>query len=305
MMRRRDVVIALGTALLGSSISCCVCADTPICTPHGLRRLGDLQVGDQVLGYDVISGEVLVRTIVARRSAHRECLRLVHSTGELVCTPDHPLYSPETGAYEPAARWAEGTRKLLLVADAESGHSAQLLDAAAFAGLREVVDITVDESPHNFIAGGVVVHNKSFAYQQCEGEVEGPSFELTLDAPLRRFEIRACIAGREPSSDEYGSAMGISISSAANGASGAGEMRYAVYLEGEGDPEVVDQRAGEELHVGIDNLGGMCSTPRAIVFERLDGLTQGTIVISWNIAAGSDPPQGTTIDDPIDIEIRE
>ncbi len=304
-MRRRDVVVALGTVLLGSPISCCVCADTPICTPHGLRRLGDLHVGDEVLGYDVISGELLVRTIVARRSAHRECLRLVHRTGELVCTPDHPLYSPETGAYEPATRWAEGTRKLLLVADAASGHSAQVLDVTTFVGLCEVVDITVDESPHNFIAGGVVVHNKSFAYPESRGELEGPGFELTLDAPLRRFEIRACIAGQEPSSDEYGSAMGISISSEADGAPGAGEMRYAVYLEGEGDPEVVDRRAGEEIHVEIDNLGGMCSTPRAIVFERLDGLTQGTIVISWHIGAGSDPPQGTTVDDPIDIEVRE
>jgi hypothetical protein len=304
-MRRRDaVVVALGTVLLGPAASCCVCADTPVRTPRGLRRLGDLHVGDEVLGCDVGSGALLVRTIVARRSARRECLRLVHPAGALVCTPDHPLYSPETGEYEPAARWIEGLRRQLLVADAESGHRAQVLEVAAYVGVREVIDITVDQSPHNFIAGGIVVHNKSIETQSW-GSVDGPGFELTPDSPLRRFEIRACIVGRDPSPDEYGSNMGISIASEADGAPADGEMRYAVYLEGEGDPEVVARPAGQEIDVAIDSIGGMCSTPRAIVFERLDGLTRGTIVVSWHLDASSDPPQGTTLNDPVDIEVRE
>lgn len=306
-MRRGELLGAvLGPIVLGLPISCCVCADTPIRTPQGLRRLGDLRVGDEVLGCLVTtverSGELVVRKIVARRTARRECLRLVHGAGELVCTPDHPLYSPETGEYEPAARWVGGTRRDLLLGD--GGHVTRVLVAEAFVGVREVVDITLDETPHNFIAGGVVVHNKSFI-TDCEGQIDGPGFELTPDAIQRRFAIRACILGQEPSAAEFGSSMQISVTTEARDMPGAGQMRYAVYLEGEGDPEVVDQPAGYQIGVNIENISGMCATTRTIVFERLDGLTEGTIVVTWEIGAQSEPPKGASIDDPIDIEVRE
>jgi hypothetical protein len=151
-------------------------ASTLVRTPSGPRRLGDLVLGDEVLAFSVESGELVAAHIVGMRFAQRECMKIVHSGGELVCTPDHPIYCPESGEYEPASRWVDGVRRsVLLVAEGPAAAAeAEIVETESFVGMHEVIDITVDAPMHNFVAGGVLVHNKTFD-TMIYGDADGPT----------------------------------------------------------------------------------------------------------------------------------
>lgn len=290
------------TIALLAAPACCVCAATPVQTPRGPRRLGDVAVGDVVWSIEVGTGARVERRVVARRAARRECVRLRHGAGELVCTPDHPLYSPESRSYEPASRWVEGARRLLALATDEGVAAVEVEAVEAYAGVREVVDLTVEGEPHNFVAGGVVVHNKEFD-TSVSGFIMGPEFELTPEMPVRRFEIRTCVRGLDPVADESGMQVVVEATSAP--AATAGALWYAVYFEGGGEVPFLDRRPGQRAVLDMITLAGMCAQPRAIVFERLDGLADGAIHVTWELEAGSSPPPGTMVDDTLDIEVTE
>lgn len=290
------------TLALWAAPSCCVCAATPVRTPGGPRRLGDVAVGDIVWSIEVETGARVERRVVAVRAARRECVRLRHAAGALVCTPDHPLYSPESGDYEPASRWVEGARRRLSLATDEGVTTVEVEAVEAFVGVREVVDLTIEGAPHNFVAAGVVVHNKSFD-TTVSGFVAGPEFELTPEMPARRFEIRTCVEGLEPVAD--GSFLQIVIESTTASPATAGTPWFAVYFEGGDEVPFLDRRPGQRAALDLSPLAGMCAQPRTIVFERLDGLTDGAIRVTWELAADSTPPPGTTIDDTLDIEVTE
>lgn len=271
-------------------------------TPAGPRRLGDVVVGEVVWSVEVETGARVARRVVARRAARRECVRLRHAAGELVCTPDHPLYSPESGSYEPASRWVEGARRTLSLMTDEEITTVEVEAVEAYAGVREVVDLTVEGAPHNFVAGGVVVHNKEFD-TSASGFLMGPEFELTPEAPVRRFELRTCVAELDPVADESGLQIVVDTTSAP--AATAGALWYAVYFEGEGEVPFLDRRPGARAALDKTSLAGMCTHPQAIVFERLDGLPDGAIHVTWTLEGSTTPPPGTTIDDALDIEVTE
>jgi hypothetical protein len=303
---RQARAAALGTTLLGAP-ACCVCASTLVRTPDGPRPIGELKVGDLVLSLVVLSGELVSARVVAVRTAARECLWLEHAGGELVCTPDHPIYCPETGEYEPASRWVEGMRHtVLVVAEGAAAAVAPVTRAVAFVGVREVVDVTVDAPMHNFVAAGLLVHNKSYV-TGVFGYVDGPEFSLAADALVRSFGIRACVDGRDPREDE--SYMTVRIDTLDEPAASMGAMWFAVYFQGQSEgseaTSFVDYASGDDPYLRVDTMAGMCLSPLEIVFERLDGLPDGEIGFSWTVSGHSEPPEGTDLDDAIAMAIRE
>jgi hypothetical protein len=88
----------------------------------------------------------------------------------LVCTSDHPVWDPVAGEYADAGDWAVGNRSALLVARGDGVEVRDLAASEDYAGVHAVYDITVDTDHHNFIANGVVVHNKKVPVCTVDGE---------------------------------------------------------------------------------------------------------------------------------------
>jgi hypothetical protein len=109
-------------------------------------------------------------------------MRLEGEAFSLRCTTDHPLYDPVAKAWAPAGDWALGQRSaLLLVADEHAARVVHVERRLVADGVEEVIDLTVEHELHNFIAGDVLVHNKSIRLTcELDGGVVGSGDVCTL-----------------------------------------------------------------------------------------------------------------------------
>lgn len=148
----------------------CVAEGAQIATPQGLRPIEALEVGDLVWAVDPNSGERHSTRVTAIRTATRECLSLQLGSTSLVCTPDHPIYVPATDTYEPAVSYLERKADTILRVDERGTEVLAVQSVRTDAGMHRVFDITVESPLHNFVANGVLVHNKS---PGCD--IDGPS----------------------------------------------------------------------------------------------------------------------------------
>ena len=154
----------LAAALLPNAgcFICCVAEGTRVRTLDGERLIEELCLGDVVISIDPESGEQIAAPISAIRSAHRECLSIALSGDRtLVATSDHPVFDPDEGDYFPAGDWALGKRKRLLEVTEQGVQAVEVESTSIYSGVRKVFDLTVDSPHHNFVADGIVVHNKS------------------------------------------------------------------------------------------------------------------------------------------------
>lgn len=136
----------------------CIGEGTLVDTPSGARRIEDLEVDDVVIAVDPTTGRREAARVQAIRSSVREVFSF-HG-GALLVTGDHPLFDPMSGTFHPAMDWLTGRRSTLMAASS-SWAGVQMVTEHAPAGLHEVFDLTVDHRWHTFVAGGIVVHNKS------------------------------------------------------------------------------------------------------------------------------------------------
>lgn len=187
-MKRVIVGAALASALSGCN-SYCVARGTRVKTRRGEKNVEDVTVGDEIESLDVDTGQLIPVRVVAVRSARRECVLLKAGNVELTVTSDHPLYCPVKAEYAPAGDWVLGKRASLLVVGTEGPVTQTVQQVKAFVGIHEVFDLTVDHALHNFIANGVLVHNKSPLPPDC-----------TFDGGVvRAFSPCVCADGRQGS----------------------------------------------------------------------------------------------------------
>lgn len=272
----RLAALSAGLALT----ACCVAATTPVRTPRGEVPLGTLVVGDVVCSVDVSTGRVLAATIVQVRRATRECLALRWQGGALVCTPDHPLYCPETATYRPASDWVTGTARSLLIAGEGSVQVVTVAAHETFAGVHEVVDITLDTEPHNFIAAGVVVHNKSPAPLYDSEVAPGPVLELG-PGDVETFRVRVCLDSDDTSSAE--TAMTVTTATGAAPTDGV-PAEVTIDIEPLGG-DFTGEVPFEEV---ITDYGVTCSDGYVVAFSRSDAGTTGTATVTWSVEATID-----------------
>lgn len=178
---KRILLSALAAGTLGCPpLTSCIAAGARVRTPNGLREIESLLPGDELECVDPRNGERVTARITFVRSARRECVRLPFAGGELVCTTDHPLWCPDTKAWAPAGDWALGERLRLLFVEDERVRTVEVqTEEAVYAGVHDVYDLSVDHPLHNFVAEGVLVHNKPPARESCLLEDGGFEFRST------------------------------------------------------------------------------------------------------------------------------
>ena len=139
----------------------CLAEGTIVDTPDGPRAIEALVVGAPVFSVDVESGRRVATIVTAIRSAERECLALiVDEQTRLLATPDHPIYRPASRTYAPAGDFATKESRDVLRTAGESFAVATVEHVETYVGVHRVFDITVESPHHNFVANGIVVHNK-------------------------------------------------------------------------------------------------------------------------------------------------
>lgn len=136
------------------SVKTCVAEGTAIATPAGSVAVEALEVGDEVWSWDLDRGERVTATVDEIRTGLRDDTLWL---GELLrVTPEHPVYAG--GAWIPAGAVDPSTPMM-----GPDGDAIALRARPSAAGAVRVFDLTVAR-PHNFFAGGLLVHNKDRGY---------------------------------------------------------------------------------------------------------------------------------------------
>lgn len=216
-MRKNWVAGALAVTALSGCLLTCVARGTWVRTPRGRRRIETLGVGDEVCAVDPERGTLVTTTIVEVRSSRRECVQLTAGEVALTLTSDHPVFCPRSKQWAPAGDWALGRRTdLLCVRDDGGLEVREVREVNLVAGLHDVFDITVASPLHDFVANGVVVHNKTprrerctlpgapdagqvYEYERCSCGDAGVGTVVCTDSDAGTGECEACQP--QPSSD--------------------------------------------------------------------------------------------------------
>jgi hypothetical protein len=164
-MKKLALAAAIGLVSCG-----CIAVGSLVLTPRGRRRIEELAPGDEVISVDPSTGAIVTTFVAATRSLKRETLLLKGEGWELRCTSDHPLYDPAAREWAPAGDWLVGNRSaLLLVADSRSTpREVQVIERALDAVICELVDLSIEHELHNFVAEGILVHNKPTFRRSCD-----------------------------------------------------------------------------------------------------------------------------------------
>jgi hypothetical protein len=165
----KKFVLAAAMGLAGCFCDGCIAVGSAVLTPQGRRRIETLKPGDEVICVDPATGARVTSAIAATRTVKRETFLLQGEGWSLRCSSDHPLYDPSTHEWAPAGDWMLAKRSaLLLVADEPVVPRQVLVTGRSLDGLvTELIDLSVAHELHNFVAEGILVHNKPPIRSSC------------------------------------------------------------------------------------------------------------------------------------------
>src|SRR5262249_37880912 len=129
-------------------------AGTPIATTHGDVAIERLAPGDALFAYDVDARAKAIDHVlrVSRRDMDDVGTILLSNGTELRVTREHPFFVPGRGF---VAAGDLGPGDPLLSRD---GSAVRVLSSSEFVEKATVYNVSA-EAPHDYFAGGVLVHN--------------------------------------------------------------------------------------------------------------------------------------------------
>lgn len=178
----KRIIAFAGLMLTACPGTSCVARGSRVLTPDGWRPIEDLEVGDAIFAIREDDNECIETRVVAIRSATREVGLVAVGDVRLRMTSDHPVYCPIERDYFPAGDWFLGKRDQLAIWRGERLRTERVTAVSTYVAVEEVFDITVNHECHNFVAEGVLVHNKSIV-PNCEYQGKSVSNGLACDCP--------------------------------------------------------------------------------------------------------------------------
>jgi hypothetical protein len=157
-------LIGVTSLIIDDPYRTCIAEGTLIATTSGPRPVETIAPGDELWSFDLTSGRKLrtrVRSILSA-TAHN----VLEIDGRLRVTPSHPVFVD--GKWHEAGLLRPGSN---LLTDALAGHT--ISDVVVSTEPLGVYSLEVDW-PHNYFAGGFLVHNKTPSLKPRTG----PWFEL-------------------------------------------------------------------------------------------------------------------------------
>jgi len=140
----------------------CFVAGTPVLTPNGYVAIEELRKGDTVFSYDHNFQERVeadISAIVSRKV--NDLMRVELADGTTIqVTREHPFYSPDESIYKPIGEFKPG-EKLARIGRDEKLKAIGVAGVKVVRGEFTVYNISVDSSHENYVAAGVLVHNKT------------------------------------------------------------------------------------------------------------------------------------------------
>jgi hypothetical protein len=259
-------------------------------TPDGPRPIEGLRVGDIVRAIDTATRMFVDAPVVRVTSSRRECVALLVGDVWLRCTPDHPLFDPDSNGFRPAGLWIEGrARRVLRVVDGVT-MEVDVEHAKIDGGMEDVFDLTVGGAHPTFVAAGVVVHNKTVPdpWEYMES-MEGPTVGLSPAIPVERFEIRPCL---QPAEDirsrvkfEAWSIAGEGIDTAA----GTPRVALAASSVGESEARLGDSDVGGAIWLVVDFDELTCTEGIVLEFRYTTPELGGQVEVGWEAQIQVDP----------------
>jgi Pretoxin HINT domain len=135
--------------------------ETLILTPAGYRRIDSLTAGDPILSYDIETGQFIETAIsyLVSRSVEEYLLVTLAGGTEIRVTQEHPIYDATAQRYRTIKEFGPG--------DSVARPSARGLSSETVTAIERVSQSTtvynlhVEDENHNYVAAGILVHNKT------------------------------------------------------------------------------------------------------------------------------------------------
>jgi hypothetical protein len=139
----------------------CFTGETLILVPNGTQRIDRLAAGHTVLSYDHASGRYVESRIVSlfSRIANGYLIVVLSDGSTIRVTEEHPFYDPVTDSYKAIKHFHAGD--VLALASADGLSDVGIISVTAVPEPVTVYNMQVDNENHNYVAAGVLVHNKT------------------------------------------------------------------------------------------------------------------------------------------------
>lgn len=163
------------------SVSSCFPSDTMINTPHGLRPIQDIEIGDEVYAFDagirwglknptpIYNSELVVRKVtdVSKHSYNdtptpAHLVKVIHTDGELIATYNHEVQSSsrQTPNSDPGFARVEDLEPGDIIFNAD-GKEVTVISISLSGEYDYVYNLEIEEL-HTYVANGIRVHNGGY-----------------------------------------------------------------------------------------------------------------------------------------------